>query len=298
MVNGLEVVLPSGEICSIGSCSVSPYWFARAPLPDLAGLFLGWFGTTGVMTKISLKLYPQKKMKDVMMFVTENADYIPDIICRVTETEMAEDITVSMAPKPAMMDGFQLTSIAILGNSQMELDFKFKMIRQALTSYIDSKEGGLMFMPSGMKKGFLETPQRTPAKFADIKKGGGFEYVGSIMPVEKFPEACQAGFDVADRCGTSYSFTARIIGRSHCMMFSYSYAFNRADKSDMDRAKHALHETNVAVLEMGGIPWKSEYPAQKLIMEKMDPNTLQLIKQVKQMLDPNGIMNPGNWEVK
>ena len=41
MLNGLEVVLPTGEVVKIGSCSTSPYWFGRAPLPDLAGLFGG-----------------------------------------------------------------------------------------------------------------------------------------------------------------------------------------------------------------------------------------------------------------
>ena len=297
MVNGLEVVLPTGEICKVGTCSVSPYWFARAPLPDLAGLFLGWFGTTGIITKISLKLYPRKKMKDVMIFVTENPEYIPDIIYRLTATEVAEDMNVSMSPKPDWMDGFQLTVVALTADTEDEMDYKRRAIRRAVSGYIKDLEGGFMVLTPDLKKNFLETPQRSTARIADVKKGGGFEYVGAIMPVELFPEACRAGREIADSCGTTYSFTVRIIGRAHCMMFAYSYPFNRADAKDIERAKKALRITNEAVLKMGGVPWKAEVPAQKLIIAETDPGTLQLMKKIKNLLDPNGIMNPGNWEV-
>jgi len=45
-INGLEVVLGSGELVKVGSCSLSDYWYGRQPLPDLAGLFIGWEGNT------------------------------------------------------------------------------------------------------------------------------------------------------------------------------------------------------------------------------------------------------------
>ena len=49
------------------------------------------------------------------MFITENPDYLPDIISRITETQMAEDVNVSCSAKPNWMDGFQLAAAAIMG---------------------------------------------------------------------------------------------------------------------------------------------------------------------------------------
>jgi glycolate oxidase len=30
----------------------------------------------------------------------------------------------------------------------------------------------------------------------------------------------------------------------------------------------------------------------------MDPETIKLMNKIRAVLDPNGIMNPGNWEVR
>jgi glycolate oxidase len=147
-----------------------------------------------------------------------------------------------------------------------------------------------------MKQRFVQAPQTTLALFADSREGGGFEYVGAIMPIDLFPEAYCKGLEIAERLGVECATGARIIGMGHCMMFFYGYAFNRADPSDVQLAQEALEATNAAVLEMGGIPWKAEAPAQKQIIRKMDPNTFALMNRVREVLDPKGIMNPGNWE--
>ncbi|MFX0134886.1 MAG: FAD-linked oxidase C-terminal domain-containing protein [Candidatus Hodarchaeota archaeon] len=36
--------------------------------------------------------------------------------------------------------------------------------------------------------------------------------------------------------------------------------------------------------------------AQKRILELTDPNYLKLMREIKELLDPNNIMNPGKWE--
>lgn len=296
MLNGLEVVLPTGEICLIGGSAASPHWISRAPLPDLAGLFLGWNGTTGVITRLAIRLYPKPEQEDVMVFVTEDPEIIPDILFRITGTEMAEDVTVLAGPKPDWMGGFQLTSVTFTGNSDEEMVLKRRGIRKAVDEYVMRKEGGFMHLLPEMKKGFLESPQRIFTRFADVKKGGGFEYIGSVMPVDLLPRAYLKGIEIAERNRTSYVLMMRVIGRCHCMVCNFAYGFNRADKKDIQRAKKALQEGNEAVLNLGGIPWKAEWPVQRLIIQRMDPNTFQLMTRIRKVLDPNGIMNPGNWE--
>jgi len=58
-INTMEVVMPYGEVAVVGGGAVSPFWYGRVPLPDIAGLFISWQGTTGIITKMSLQLYPK-----------------------------------------------------------------------------------------------------------------------------------------------------------------------------------------------------------------------------------------------
>jgi glycolate oxidase len=70
-VNGLEVVLPTGEVCRFGSIAIGAGWFTSHPLPDV-GVFLGWSGTTGIITKLSIKLFPAKRIRGVGKFVIDD----------------------------------------------------------------------------------------------------------------------------------------------------------------------------------------------------------------------------------
>ncbi len=296
MLTGMEVVLPTGDIVRTGSCSVSQDWFARAPLPDLSGLFLGWSGTTGIITKLGIKLFPSYAHNDLLIFVCEDADLMPDVISRLTGTQVAEDMTPWMTPKPEWARGFLHINISYGAHTKKELTFKRNLLQASVKKYSDRKIAGFLPMPPPQKSRFLKVPSADLVTFADIRKGGGFEYVGAIMSIEHFAEAYRAGLNIAKTHNVSYSMGARIIGAGHAMMFFYAYAFNRADQEDVKRAQHALEATNTAALEIGGIPWKAELPAQKQIIDKMDPGTFNLMNRIRSLMDPNHIMNPGNWE--
>ena len=290
MVNGLEVVLPTGELCQFGSCAISAGWYTQHPLPDL-GLFMGWTGTTGIITKVSLRLFPRKKIQGVGQFVVEDEDLIPEIIHRITHTEMAHDVVATSQAIPPVTRDLHHITVGMNADSEEELEFKQKMIwDDALGEYIRRGDGGLL--------GFARRTQRpSVSKTSDWRKGGGFEYVGAIMPVETYPECYRRGRQISERHDIPYTVLGRVIGMSHAMMFSWTYAFNRADAETIRQAREALHESDDLALELGGTIWKPGLYGQKLLMERMDPNTLGLMKKVKQLLDPNGIMNPGNWEM-
>ena len=81
------------------------------------------------------------------------------------------------------------------------------------------------------------------------------------------------------------------------MMYCFAFTFNWADPDMMDRTRKALREVSEFALEAGGVFWKATVNEQHMAIEKMDPNTLGLMKMIKENLDPNGILNPGNWEV-
>jgi len=148
-----------------------------------------------------------------------------------------------------------------------------------------------------MKPTLLDMPQRSVSRFADVKKGGGFEYSGPIIAVDKYPECTRKVMELAAKYDLPYSAMARIIGRGHCMMFGFAFTFNRADPDMMARTRKALSEGSEFALAAGGVFWKPTIDEQRMAIEKMDPITKDLMKMIKENLDPRGIMNPGNWEV-
>jgi len=293
MINGLEVVLPDGEVYKLGSCAVSDYWFTRGPIPDFIGMFTSSFGTLGIITKLSIKLFPKHKMRNIVFGLNKDPTLLPELISKITFTDVAEDILLGIQDKPDWMKGYTFIIVYITGESEEELNEKTKilkkMYRKAKSRY--------MKVPQRIESIFLEKPQFA-AGAADFRKGGGFEYVGAFIPLQLIPEMIKIGTEISLKHEIVPTMGARLIGQGHAAMFFISYSFNRSDPEDMKNARDALHDTNKAALEIGGIPWKAELDGQQMILEKMDPNYKKLLKQIKNLLDPNGIMNPGNWEAK
>jgi FAD/FMN-containing dehydrogenase len=296
MVNGMEVVLPTGELCKLGSGSISPNWFSRDPLPDLMGLFLGWLGTTGIVTKLSIQLFPKPNFRDLIMYASDGAELIPEIISELSQINLLENCFIITQEKPRWAQHIYYI-IVISGESQEEFETKKKMHHRIFQKHPDkfspvTEEPAL----TPLRERFLGVPPFA-ATAADFRKGGGFEYTGAILPIEVIPQAWQSGIEIAHKYDLLYQMGIQLLPGGHSVMLAYSYSFNRAIEEEAKRTRGVLDETNRLTLELGGVVWKPELPAQKQILERMDANTRKLMDRIKKTLDPNNIMNPGNWEV-
>ena len=178
------------------------------------------------------------------------------------------------------------------GNSEEEFELKERQLVKMFKG-----EERVKFMeepPPAFRRRFLDVPPFA-ATAADFAKGGGFEYVGGILPIEKIPEAWRGSFKIVRGYNVVFSIAIQPLDCGHSVMFGPIYSFNRADEESVRRVRKTLEESNKLILELGGVLWKSELPGQKLMMERMDPNTIELMKRIRKVLDPNEIMNPGNW---
>lgn len=245
---------------------------------------------TPALTKVSLKLFPYKKIREMDLFAVEDEILIPEILYKLTHVGMTEDLMAWSAAIPPFSKNIHHISINFSGDTKEEVEFKRHLIfDQKLADYIKAGTGGIAAVDQ-------ETSRPQISKSADWKKGGGFEYVGSLMPVSAYPECYRRGAEISSRHDIPYTVLGRVVGCAHAMMFSWSYAFNRADSDSVGHARDALHETDDLVMELGGVIWKPAVFGQQLLIERMDKNTRELMKKVKTLLDPNAIMNPGNWE--
>jgi len=91
MINGLEAVLPTGEKILTGSASASPHWFSRHPLPDFCGLFVDWKGTSGIVTKASIQLWPKQPFEDYYAVGIWDIDHVPAVLGRIVKAEITEE---------------------------------------------------------------------------------------------------------------------------------------------------------------------------------------------------------------
>nr|MDO8100039.1 FAD-binding oxidoreductase [Candidatus Njordarchaeota archaeon] len=308
MISGLEVILPTGEVLRTGACAVdNKSWFSKYCLPDFTGLFLGWFGATGIITKCAIELWPKPMIRDAVYYAIDEIDDMVEILLRLTKREVADDIYVNswtgtsldrydMTEKPRGITELYL-DVILSARSKEEYDSKRKTVEQIVEE--ERKKGRRIKShspPQSLREYILLVPQ--PLQFMDLKKGGGSEYLGCYVPTEKVGMAYREGVRIAKSHGFQYLQVIRPFKAGHATAIMYAFSFNHSNPEEVQRLQTVLAEICNSIMELGGIPWKPSPTLQKLILKRADPMFVEFIGKVKTMLDPNGIMAPDKWSTE
>jgi FAD/FMN-containing dehydrogenase len=308
-VSGLEVVLPSSELVRIGSCAASKTWQAIVPFPELDGLFLGWQGATGVITKMAVSLWPKPNYSSAMTFSLRDMDCAYDLVQALSRTRIPDDITggsnvwqkmerlaaehLKTSIYPAVMNTPDepefLLNVTLSGNTEKELNVKIEVLEGLAGEVV--KDNRLM----GIQK-FTGKAAPLPMQMLGVlSSGGGLTWVGTYGPMSKWLETLKKGCEIQDKYGITRSSYTRIMNEGHFAALRWLLPFDKGDLEMVKRITDLSLEQLEMVISMGYIPYKTPFWAIRKLEERVSPEWLKLHRNIKAMLDPNNIMNPGRW---
>lgn len=320
-INGLEVVLGNGDLVKVGSCSLSDYWYGRQPLPDLAGLFIGWEGSTGIVTKAAIKLWPKLPYRtDYLVSGKEMKIGVPAMLKLAKAGLGIVDICMLNIGWSQSLQGYDM-KYAILDPVAKGLpDFVGLVTTQAYTEpqhkaqceAIEAicKSHGLELLPekaamemfSKKSRGIMEdmtpgTGGETPIHFWgcwNFSRGGGGQWIGAYCSTRDIVQYYELSRAISLKYKRPPQFYSRILFGGHYCVARTNVNFNKNDAADVATARRILKEIHEAVQPLGGVVmYKPPTWAVGVYKEKTLPATRALIEKIRNVLDPNHILNPG-----
>jgi len=318
-ITGLEVVLPTGELIRVGSCAVSHYWNTRTPLPDLMGLFIGFQGTTGIVTKCGISLWPKPAFRShCVIFATDPAEIYNSLIFKLCHSQICqeigggllnkfmsqgllpmeklEDLISMMGLSPKYEDLYFVNLCTLGAASEEELKAKYKFLVKLVNETNQQENANLVLLRPedyGEMGQEIMNPMNLPVQIPGLLKEGGLTWVGTYVPLSQWLEGCLRGLEIHKRYDRIPGVLHRPMKYGHYGVQRFLIPFNKASEEDIQAITEMCKELVEMILDLGGIPYKMPSWVAKMIMNRADPEFVQLLKKIKQTMDPNGILNPG-----
>jgi glycolate oxidase len=309
-INGLEAVLPTGEIVKVGSCATSDYWFSRNPLPDLVGLFTSWQGMTGIVTKLAVQLEPKPIYKEIKFIMSDDVHSTIQLMEELGRAQILDNLI--MFNWGLIYAGIKMSREAI-GSEKMEAtpEIYLEMDVSAINS-IKEFEAKVEIIEKLAEKygvGVWDTQNvgDTISKVLDVPMTfsglfthgpGGLTWVGSYGPCSQYEAAWNAANEVFSR---HKRFTpwiyAKTFKNGHFGAVRTIVGFDRSNAEEVRETRELMREMADALMNLGFIPYKTPVEIAEMVLERSDPNFALFMKKIKDALDPNRIMNPGRWNL-
>ncbi|MCF8082376.1 MAG: FAD-binding oxidoreductase [Deltaproteobacteria bacterium] len=307
-ITSMEVVLPTGELVRAGSCAIQEdAWHSVLPLPQLDGLFKGWLGTTGVVTKLGLRVHPIPPVLKVFTVSTRNIEDMVSYVFNLGNYEICDDLTAvswwlaqvpipyPYTPKP------DDTPEWFCFGTTFSWTEKEKEAREEIWQNVlkEEQNKGTSIEYAEYPEEALRARTQLPSQIVGSTKnytkmaGGGISWPGTFTPVNKWAPVYNKWKDILIEHNLSPAVRVTNYRGVHYGMLRAMIPFNKKSSAETENARKAIVECLKVDLDAGGIPYKPPVDFAVEINKRAHPGYLSLLKQVKKLLDPNDIMNPG-----
>ena len=295
-VNGLEVVLPSGEMTSTGGKVVKDVTGY-----NLTQLITGSEGTMAVVTRIILRLIPLPKLRKDLLVPYNSIDQAAQTVSEIIRTRI-----VPTAIEFMERNSFELAE----SHTKRKLSFRDAAAHLLITLDGNQLEG-------------LEEEQNRVGEICE--KNGGFDVLIADTPSarDRMWEGRKCLFEAANHFGSMYKSLDVVVPRSlipiligkisqisekyqikamsfghagdgnvHVLLFKGELADEEWDRL-IEQAQRDLYRETV---DLGG-RITAEHGIGLLrkpfLSMNLDPHQIELLKGLKKAFDPKNILNPG-----
>jgi len=289
----LTVVLATGEVFRAGSCS-----HKTSSGYDLVRLMVGSEGTLGIVTEITLRLagIPEKFSAAIVTFgsVQDAADSVYEIMgsglipaaLELLDSEtigaINRDGKVSLAEKPTLF-------IEFTGSSDIGLEEDLKLAQQ-----ICEDHGALCFQSGVGREERNRLWEARHDAFESLKRsnpGLDILIMDTAVPLSKYPGMLEYARRVVESYGLkAYGFGHAGDGNLHLNIvgdMGNGEFVERMNRANEEIVSHAISLGGTATGEHGIGIGKRRFMAQE------HGEGVEVMRKIKNLLDPNGILNPG-----
>jgi len=296
-VLGLKVVLPTGDVVNFGGTTVK-----NVVGYDLALLITGSEGTLGVVVEATLKLNPLPAAKKTIIAVFDDVAKAGENVGKIigagivpAKIELLDNWVIRSIEKIMPM-GLPVEAGALL---MFEVDGRPDSVEKDAQGVIETcKANGAREVKEA------KTPEEA-MKYWKARSAGFAAVFGAAptvlaedvtVPRRRIPEFIRRVDEICKKDGLEYT----VIGHAGDGNLHPSVLTDIKDEAHFNKAKAAVDSIIEAAMEFGGV-LSGEHgiglEKQKFLRRALDEKVIDLMKKIKDVFDPNGIMNPGKiWE--
>jgi len=293
-VMGLEMVMPGGEMIYTGGKTVK-----NVSGYDLTKLFTGSEGTLGIITEIIVKLIPAPKYRRSMLVIFDDLDKagktIADIISNKVipaTLEIMDNVTIRTVENYSKIglpvDAEAVLVIEVDGSIEAVVLNEFDTVNSICTGN-GAVSVKLAESDSDRDAIFAARRAALPA-LAQVRPTTILE--DATVPRSRIPEMLKAIKDIAEK----YKIRIGTFGHAGDGNLHPTILTDESDKEEMARVHKAIDEIFSTAIKLGGT-LSGEHGigmAKSKYMEmQFGSSGMNVMKKIKQALDPDNIMNPG-----